>query len=369
MTDHEALLAVVRESPDDDLPRLVYADWLDENGGGERAAFIRAQVEAARAEPHSPEAREANDRAAALLTPTNRDEWTWNLRGLVLDVGFERGFPHHATVDAGQFPDVAEELFAAEAIRSLRLHRPPPSRSEFEVLMQPALAVQQLERLDSLDLQFLELVNADLMDLAESGPLANLKSLSLRGNPIPPLWIEEMLEGGYWSELRELNLADIPNLGPALARQFPHLGDDHRFTKLDLSGIAFRSNQLKRVVESDCVSQLEELHMRWHGGAMLPGALTHLELSYVLPWERLRVLDLEGQGVGTEGVREIVKRDHAASLRWLGLARNHIGSDGVTLLCDDPDLFLFVLDVRMNELRPAEIARLRARFPEATVLA
>ena len=33
---------------DDDTPRLVYADWLEENGQDERAEFIRVQVERAR---------------------------------------------------------------------------------------------------------------------------------------------------------------------------------------------------------------------------------------------------------------------------------------------------------------------------------
>lgn len=36
------------ENIDDDLPRLVYADWLDEHGRAERAEFVRVQVERAR---------------------------------------------------------------------------------------------------------------------------------------------------------------------------------------------------------------------------------------------------------------------------------------------------------------------------------
>ena len=44
MTQHDALLAAVCAAPDDDLPRLVYADWCDENGQPERAEFIRVQV-------------------------------------------------------------------------------------------------------------------------------------------------------------------------------------------------------------------------------------------------------------------------------------------------------------------------------------
>lgn len=45
MTEREALLATIRENPGDDTARLVYADFLQENGESGRAAFIRAQIE------------------------------------------------------------------------------------------------------------------------------------------------------------------------------------------------------------------------------------------------------------------------------------------------------------------------------------
>jgi uncharacterized protein (TIGR02996 family) len=38
------LLRTLLERPDDDAPRLVYADWLDENGEPDRAEFIRVQI-------------------------------------------------------------------------------------------------------------------------------------------------------------------------------------------------------------------------------------------------------------------------------------------------------------------------------------
>jgi uncharacterized protein (TIGR02996 family) len=50
MTDDQALLAAVLAAPDDDAPRLIYADWLDEHGQAERAEFIRVQCELARVE-------------------------------------------------------------------------------------------------------------------------------------------------------------------------------------------------------------------------------------------------------------------------------------------------------------------------------
>src|SRR5687768_14924073 len=54
MTDHAALLAAVCDRPDDDTPRLVYADLLDDDGDAARAAFIRTQVELARTPEYHP---------------------------------------------------------------------------------------------------------------------------------------------------------------------------------------------------------------------------------------------------------------------------------------------------------------------------
>ncbi len=42
-----ALLAAILEDPANDTTRLIAADWLDENGEGERAEFVRVQVELA----------------------------------------------------------------------------------------------------------------------------------------------------------------------------------------------------------------------------------------------------------------------------------------------------------------------------------
>jgi uncharacterized protein (TIGR02996 family) len=48
MTPEEGFLQAVSEQPEDDAPRLIYADWLDENGEAAFAEFIRVQCELAR---------------------------------------------------------------------------------------------------------------------------------------------------------------------------------------------------------------------------------------------------------------------------------------------------------------------------------
>lgn len=42
---HAAFFADILAHPEDDTPRLVYADWLEDNGQPERAEFIRIQIE------------------------------------------------------------------------------------------------------------------------------------------------------------------------------------------------------------------------------------------------------------------------------------------------------------------------------------
>jgi uncharacterized protein (TIGR02996 family) len=45
--DHDAFLRAIHAAPEEDAPRLIYADWLEESGESlwtVRAEFIRVQV-------------------------------------------------------------------------------------------------------------------------------------------------------------------------------------------------------------------------------------------------------------------------------------------------------------------------------------
>jgi len=66
--DRVALLSAVLAAPPDDAPRLVLADWLDENGEPDLAEFVRVQCELARL-PGPAVALECR----AVLRPRGRD--------------------------------------------------------------------------------------------------------------------------------------------------------------------------------------------------------------------------------------------------------------------------------------------------------
>jgi uncharacterized protein (TIGR02996 family) len=88
------LLRAVFAHPEDDAPRLAYADWLDESGGEpERAALIRVQCELARLPADDPRADDFRRQEVKLLRG-RKLKWRAGLprwRGVVWG-DFSRGF-------------------------------------------------------------------------------------------------------------------------------------------------------------------------------------------------------------------------------------------------------------------------------------
>jgi uncharacterized protein (TIGR02996 family) len=99
MNEREALLRAVCENPDDDTPRLVFADWLQENGEEARAEFIRLQCRWAQGVTEGDTLEDMNQRKMRELTLWEKfgDHWLAELPscdGFELDWGgpFKRGF-------------------------------------------------------------------------------------------------------------------------------------------------------------------------------------------------------------------------------------------------------------------------------------
>lgn len=54
MSEHPGFWQDIIANPDDDAPRLIYADWLEEQGQLHRAEFIRTQCHLAAVLPNDP---------------------------------------------------------------------------------------------------------------------------------------------------------------------------------------------------------------------------------------------------------------------------------------------------------------------------
>src|SRR4051812_45771075 len=111
MPERRAFIDAILEAPDDDAPRLVFADWLDEYGGDAeraRAEFIRLQCEAAKRPAGDPRRADLERREDELLVahgaewarglPGHVNYWTQRIAG---ELQWQRGFPCRAYIDAG----------------------------------------------------------------------------------------------------------------------------------------------------------------------------------------------------------------------------------------------------------------------------
>jgi uncharacterized protein (TIGR02996 family) len=369
MTDRDALLAAIHADPDDDTARLVYADWLQENGRADRAEFIRLQIEAASAEPFGPRARRAEESAKRILA-THFDEWTHHLHGgLAKEPRFERGFVAHLSVEPRGFVPRAEALLSAEPVQALKLYR--FSSTDERLPLEGFFDLPCLRQLRRFELSSMLISDMDHRDaefgLLSSCPyLEHVRELSLRDNPVPPPWLAEVLRKRF-PNLATLDLADNTHLGPCLAEHLPAAA--HReIRRLDLSRVRFNSSEeIQRVLKSRCLRRVEELRLGIVPGTGSPGPLFHLDLGFVIPWDHLVILDLCGQWIGNDGVREITSARESRALRWLGLAHNGLGADAVRYLCDSPHLALNYLNVQGNNLSLGERAELHRRFPDAVI--
>ncbi len=91
VSQERAFLDSIFESPEDDTCRLIFADWLEENGRPERGEFIRLQVEVARLPAGA--ARAALEARAKRLADECGPDWLAGTGLLPGMVRFHRGFP------------------------------------------------------------------------------------------------------------------------------------------------------------------------------------------------------------------------------------------------------------------------------------
>jgi uncharacterized protein (TIGR02996 family) len=118
MSEYAAFLRAIRAAPDDDLPRLAFADWLDERDQPARAEFVRLQVELdpIRDRLENPRVVELRRREAELLAE-HRGEWLGGATDTpsgspALVPVFRRGFLERACLSLDTFLTRGEALFA-----------------------------------------------------------------------------------------------------------------------------------------------------------------------------------------------------------------------------------------------------------------
>jgi uncharacterized protein (TIGR02996 family) len=154
MSDGELLLRAILDQPKEDTPRLVYADWLEENGRPERAEFIRVQVELARIDVCPMDPKVYREKWSPLrrrereLLGLARDmwfdhwltSWTSSLAPTrpvaqyfaedyydepAIEALFARGFVSHVTCSWPDWRTHADAILAAHPVERVRLTTRP----------------------------------------------------------------------------------------------------------------------------------------------------------------------------------------------------------------------------------------------------
>ena len=305
-------LARVRETPDDDGPRLIFADWLDGVGQCERGEFIRVQVALARladTDPRRPDLL----RAEAGLLGDHADAWAEPFRGLATGPVFRRGFVEEVKVTARQFLARPAELFAAGPIR--HLHLLDAASHLTAVTLSP-----HLERLTGLTIYGQHLRDSLAHAVAESPYLTRLRVLHLGRNPIGDRGLDRLARAAGLAELESLDLSEN-ELGEPAGRTLAEAARFARLTRLELAGNALGPHAAAQIAGSPHLQNLTHLGLAGNrlGGPRLATAPDPTALL------RTASVDLAGNDLGPAGLAAILGGVRTAGERYFADLRCRIG--------------------------------------------
>lgn len=311
MTDRDAMIASICNLPDEDPPRLMYADWLDEHDAHTRAEFIRLQIALAGMAPDDPKRpgvvarkdeliRLHGDEWAGEVGPSMQAEWAREPDPHRHEVFFRRGFIGGLKCPAEVFerqPDLRGHVPLRE------LHLGDASGRVGRVVASPSFSA-----LTTLSLFDLELRDDDIIKLAESSNARRLTNLTIFTSHAPS----------------DVRIGDAGLSALAGADFFPWLESLKIVARLEPAGVW-------QLVNSGLRTRLRELQLEFTAFddsaafAMATGG-----------FEELTTLAAYGCNVGDEGLLALATSPALPRLTRLALCRGRITSAGVTRLAASP---------------------------------
>jgi uncharacterized protein (TIGR02996 family) len=372
MADHEGFLQDILTHPDDEAPRLIYADWLEEQGGEagrDRAAFIRLQCERARLPEGDPKANRLKFRERKLLK-AHAAAWVPPLPPDFETAQFRRGFVEHVALPLKSFLDHAAALFAAVPLRSVALTLTPPGKDS----LRPPVPLDQglmhrladspfLGRLTAL--RFPEppyngtpLGDLGLRILMASPHVGRLRAFEAPRNELTAAAVRALDEAPFRPPLERLVLSRN-RLGPEGAEALAQAKRLTGLTHLDLSQANIQTRGVRALARSANLAALRVL------------ALSRLRLrvqaaQYLAGCEHLgglRVLELNGNQLGDAGAGVLSASPRLGALVALALRKNRITAAGARALGESPlREHLVTIDLGRNAIPAAQRDALKARF-------
>lgn len=416
----EKFVEQITANIDDDATRLVYSDWLDEQGETERAEFIRVQVQRTGLPPWDRAQVGLRIREQELLKKHGETwlkempeipgvRWEGFRRGIVAEVAFVNfdamrtsahacraiapieavrvSWPRHRE-SAENAPPIAE-------LRELTLTGPRPmyTGAVSRFANSPQLATLRVLKASGLDV-------GELGQLAESPHLKNLRTLCLTSNGVGTAGVLSLTRAATLTSLETLDLTgpgyyesyyDNPLIDLAGMEALADWKGLKSVRSLSLSGSDVRTEGLRRLLQSPHADGLRSLSLR---SGRLDGAAM-AEFTNANKTLKLETLDL-GENVLTDsGAEHLAAAECLSELKNLRLDRceipevgavhfaktasfleglrileaghNHFGSPGLKALLERSSTTLHSLGLRNNSLTN-EDAALLAESPASNEL-
>lgn len=360
-TDEQPFLDAILGRYQDDGPRLVYADFLDEVGTPEsaaRAELIRIQIALSHLPEDHPRRPPLSEREAE-LRQEHHDAWAKPFAGLVAGIEFRRGIPDSVSVDAATFLARGDDLFRATRVGGRSFIRRVG-------LLHPNHALQRLihcpllTQVAELNLCGGDLGNGGLNVLVRSPYLKGVRVLDLGFNGLDDAGARILAQSAAFPKLTELVLNDNGQItwdGVRAVAESPFLAG---LTKLDLAGNDVNDAGVRAVAQGRSMARLHTLRLeRNHIGDAGVAVLTRSPLFRRMLAQNPG-LDLRANAIGSVGAEVLSASPELAHATALNLDRNYLGDRGVIALANCG---------RLTSLRVLRLSRNQVTDQAAFVLA
>jgi uncharacterized protein (TIGR02996 family) len=335
-----ALFPAILDEPDVDDHRLVYADWLEEQGQPERAEFIRVQCLLATVAGDDPRRFGLAERERDLLAK-HKVAWTADLPKWVRDhvqhgVTFRRGFVEQLRCTITGFLNGLGGLLRRTPLRAAALERIKPGHLE-RLAAHPGLG-----RLTSLDLAGVD--PEAFRRLAESPHLTDLRRLGIYWQPLTLPLLLRLFDGPLGARLTDLHLGGLLGMEDGLAALVAHPVCE-RLTSLNYSKQPLVADEIRPLTESPRVARLTSLALSSYGSSGA-GILPLLAASPYL--KNLASLQLYCGGIPETDIEALAASPHLRNLTDLSLGWAGLTPRGWESLLRSPNL------TRLTRLRVAD---------------
>jgi uncharacterized protein (TIGR02996 family) len=340
--EEQAFIRRIQANPDEDGPRLIFADWLDEQGDS-RGEFIRLQCALASLSFDDPLYSELKAREQH-LRDQHEPEWKAPIRRLVTDCQFHRGLIEAISIEARSFIELGDELFQLAPIRRVRFLE---IGKDFAELVQSPL----LSKIRELDLCGSYLGNGVPNMLSRSPYLSQIEMLDLAFNDLTDRGIQTLAEMPSLGRVRRLHLNDNNSLGElgmgALANS-PYLEE---LRHLDISGNEINDFAIQAFLKGKFLTKLEKwiVHSNRIGDRGVAALVHSPLLSQLLTFSP--TLDLRKNEIGPMGAQSLAESPLMDRVEFLDLSGNGIGEVGIEALGNSPYFInLRALNVQSNRI-------------------